>query len=112
MTTNTRTVKTTWELWSYDVWGNEDDGYEVNDRSCFDRAYELELNVEVNNPGTPHEFLSAYPTDEQIVEAFFTKPIAIELDGDDLMIYINGEDGYPWGEMNCTSHKSLSPIEE
>jgi hypothetical protein len=24
-------------LWSYDVWGNEEDGYEVNDRCALDR---------------------------------------------------------------------------
>jgi hypothetical protein len=110
MTTNTRTVRTTWELWSYDVWGNEDDGYEVNDRSCFDRAYELDITIEVNNPGTPLEFESAYPTDEQIIEAFFNNPIAIETEGDDTTIYINGTDGYPYGEMHCTSHSFLSPI--
>lgn len=24
-------------LWSYDTWGNEEDGWEVNDRHCLDR---------------------------------------------------------------------------
>jgi hypothetical protein len=28
---------TTLSLWSYDVWGNEADGFEVNDRCCIDR---------------------------------------------------------------------------
>jgi hypothetical protein len=28
-------------LWSYDVWGNELEGYDVNDRCCLDRAIEV-----------------------------------------------------------------------
>ncbi len=28
---------TTWSVWSYDVWGNKRDGYEVNNRSRIDR---------------------------------------------------------------------------
>ena len=58
-----RTVQTTWKLWSYDVWGNARDGYEVNDRSCFDREYSLPLRVEKHNVGTPAEFQSAHPSD-------------------------------------------------
>jgi hypothetical protein len=112
MTTNTRTVHTTWELWSYDVWGNEDDGYDVNDRSCFDRAYELDIVIEVNNPGTPTMFENAYPSDEQIREAFGIKG-EFNTWGDDVQIYIESDDtGYPIGEMNCTSHECLCPIRE
>ena len=28
-------------LWSYDVWGNESDGWEVNDRCALDRAIDV-----------------------------------------------------------------------
>lgn len=108
-----KTVETTWELWSYDVWGNAKDGYEVNDRSCFDREYPMTLKVEVNNPGTDHEFLSAYPSDKQIREALGQRYIQLYLDGDDVTIYVNAERyGYPLGELHCTSHQSLSPIRE
>lgn len=31
----------TYTLWSYDVWGNEKDGWEVNDRCALDRNLEL-----------------------------------------------------------------------
>jgi hypothetical protein len=111
------TVTTTWELWEYDVWGSPEEGYDVNDRQCFDRAYTLALTVEVNNPGTPQEFLSATPTDEQIREAFGIpfagRDSGIDTDGDDMTIYVTRErDGYPIGEMHCTSHASLSPIRE
>lgn len=103
-------VQTTWELWTYDVWGNEADGYDVNDRNCFNREYKLSLAVEVNNPGTPKEFVSASPTDKQIRKAFGIR-CRFETDGDDRIVYVTRErDGYPIGEMLCTSHKALSPI--
>lgn len=106
-------IETTWECWTYDVLGNAKDGYEVNDRSCFDRHAMLMLTVTVNNPGTPQEFESAYPTDAQIRALFGLGRTKIETDGDDLAIYVTrARDGYPIGEMLCTSHKSLSPIRE
>ena len=105
-----RTAETTWECWTYDVWGNAKDGYDVNDRSCFARAAELTLTVEVCNPGTPQEFDSASPTDRQI-RRLFGLTCKFETDGDDMHISIARlRDGYPIGEMLCTSHKSLSPI--
>lgn len=104
-----RTVNTVWECWTYDVWGNARDGYEVNDRSCFDRALDLRLTVEVHNPGTEHEFESAHPTDRQIRRAFGIR-CRFETDGDAENVYIIREhDGYPIGEMHCTSH-NLSPL--
>ena len=104
-----RTIMTEWELWGYDVWGNDEDGYTVNDRHCFDRHFPLRLRVEVCNPGTPMEFKSVSPSDGQIKRAFgFTGKISTE--GDDVMVYVNrASDGYPIGEMNCVSHQSLSP---
>lgn len=112
MTTRAQTVDTTWECWTYDVWGNAKDGYDVNDRSCFDRAAELTLTVEVCNAGTPQAFESAHPTDRQI-RRLFGLTCKFETDGDDTIVYITRvRDGYPIGEMFCTSHESLSPITE
>lgn len=106
-----RTEMTTWDVWTYDVWGNEDDGYEVNDRYNQHRDYEIECAVEVYNAGTPQQFESAYPSDEQIREALGLRDSCqFETDGDDLTIYVNTVDGYPLGELNCTSHESLSAI--
>lgn len=86
-----KTEVRSWKLWSYDVWGNEDDGYEVNDRF-------------------PHGVieLPANPTDEQITKAlnknFFAKPqrsSTLEFDGDDMVIYVNrARDGYPICELD------------
>ena len=107
----TRYVETTWEAWTYDVWGNAKDGYDVNDRSCLDRAYPMRLRVETHNVGTPHEFDSAHPSDSQIQRCFGVR-CAIETDGDDRVVYVTrARDGYPLGEF-CSSHESLSPIRQ
>lgn len=104
-----QTIATTWELRTYDVWGNARDGYEVND-SYSHGTVELAIPTETHNVGTPHEFTSAYPTDKQIRQCFGVR-CRLELRGDDLHIDVNRErDGYPIGEMHCTSHESLSPI--
>jgi hypothetical protein len=103
-------IETTWEIRTYDVWGNAKDGYEVNDTY---RAGEVTIRckIEVNNPGTPQEFLSASPSDSQIRRALSLRRFKIETDGDDLHIYVNrAKDSYPCGELYCTSHESLSPI--
>ena len=105
-------VETTWELRTYDVWGNAKDGYVVNDTH---RVGEVTIRcaVERNNADMPQEFLSAYPSDSQIRRALDLRRFKLELDGDDLTIYVNrAKDGYPLGEMHCTSHESLSPIRE
>lgn len=106
-------VRTTWAVWTYDVWGNARDGYEVNDRRCLDRACELVLPLTMHNVGQPSEFGSAAPTNRQLREAFGLDPrVKIDVDGDDLAIYVSrARDGYPIGEMFCTSHESLSPVE-
>lgn len=103
-------IETTWELRTYDVWGNAKDGFEVNDtRSAGEVS--IRCRVEVNNAGTPQEFLSAFPSDSQIRRALSLRRFQIETDGDDLHIYVNrARDNYPCGEMYCTSHDSLSPI--
>lgn len=103
-------ISTRWELRSYDVWGNSRDGWEVNDTYRIGEVT-LRLRVTVNNPGTPQEFLSAYPTDSQIRKSLRLRRFKLELDGDDLSIYVNrARDSYPCGELYCLSHESLSPI--
>lgn len=109
-----RTIKTVWEVSTYDVWGNAREGYDVNDRYIVARALPLELTVETANPNTPHAFEHATPSDKQIREVFGLGNAAkIETDGDDLAIYVErARDGYPIGQLICQSHESLSPIRE
>lgn len=102
------TVRTAWEVWTYDVWGNEEDGFEVNDRSCADRKLELFIPSKVYNAGAELEFRSASPSDKQLSDIF---GYSIETDGDDMTIYAtNSKTGRPIGEMVCISHECLSPI--
>lgn len=103
------TILTTWELRTYDVWGNKYDGYEVNN-SFSAGTVELRIPVTRYNVGTPHEFRGASPTDRQIKRAF-NVTCRIETDGDDMHVLVNRErDDYPIGEMHCTSHVSLSAV--
>lgn len=105
-----RTIQTVWEVWTYDVWGNAKDGYEVNDRSCVDRAFPIRCKVETFNAGTPSAFDSASPSDYQLGRIFGSYA-HLDTDGDDVTIYVTrASDGYPIGELHCTSHASLSPI--
>lgn len=102
-------VKTIWQLRTYDVWGNSKDGYEVNDSSD---AGEIELRIPQTryNVGTPQEFIGAYPSNRQIKRAFGVN-CRITTDGDDLHIEVERErDGFPIGSMECVSHESLSPV--
>ena len=102
-------VMTSWDIRTYDVWGNAKDGFEVNDVFS-SGSVELELIVERHNIGTSQEFASAYPSDSQLKHALGVR-CHIETDGDDLTIYVNrSRDNYPLGELHCTSHASLSPI--
>jgi len=103
-------INTTWNIRSYDVWGNAKDGYDVND-VWNDGDVEIRLLVQTHNVGTPQEFQSAYPSDSQIRRAMGLRRFKLETEGDDMTIYVNRErDSYPIGEMMCISHKSLSPI--
>lgn len=113
LSTKRRYINTTWDVWTYDVWGNARDGYEVNDRFNEGRDVPIRLRVETFNAGTPQAFDAAYPSNRQIkaVLGLTNDNQAIETDGDDLAIYISRKrDGYPIGELHCTSHASLSPI--
>jgi hypothetical protein len=104
------TIKTEWQLATYDVWGNARDGYEVNDVYRHG-SVTLMLEPKTHNTGTPREFVSASPTNHQIRRAFGLGHIQLETDGDDITIYVNrARDGYPIGELTCISHQSLSPI--
>ena len=103
---------TTWDVWTYDVWGNHEDGFDVNDRCCIARNYELAIPIETHNAGTPHEFRSASPTDRQIKKALGVLG-AIETEGSDVMITVSlAKNGRPIGELICTSHENLSPIKK
>lgn len=100
-------LKTEWEVWTYDVWGNEEDGWDVNDRTCVCRRLQVECIVKTWNRGTPQQFSSAELPVRVMLDWFGGEATN---DGDDLHYYFEDENGKPLGEMICTSHESLSPI--
>ena len=112
MSTKRRYIETVWEVWTYDVWGNARDGWDVNNRFCVTRALRLRLPVQTFNVDTPREFDSASPTDGQLRRALdINRGVKITKDGDDLAIIVSlARNDYPVGELLCTSHESLSPI--
>lgn len=105
-------IMTRWNVATFDVWGNKRDGWEVNDVYRHSESVEIELTIQKNNAGTEREFSSAYPTNAQIRQTLgLKKNLKIALDGDDTFISVErARDGYPIGEMQCISHKSLSPV--
>lgn len=92
-----------YDVWSLDVWGNDEDGYFVNDRVCFRRAVGFPTTHKVYNEGTPQEFSEDWPTDEQIVETLIdigflregVSSSALTIDGDMEFSVDIDEDGYP-----------------
>lgn len=98
----TRYIKTRWQVWDYDAWESDEDGWQVT----------LYLRVETLNPGTASEFVFAMPSDRQLRRVFgLPSGTAIVTGvGDDVSIYPEDEAGYPLGEIFCLSHESLSPI--
>ena len=76
-------------LWFYDVWGNAEDGYNVNDRNCADRNVEFDCADDTG------------PTMAQIADILGCAESEIENGGgDDMVIYIDeAADGRPLCEF-------------
>ena len=103
-------IPSLWEVRTYDVWGNARDGYEVNDSYSHGR-HEIRIAQTVYNFGTPQAFVGAGPNDRQIRQVLNCPHVHIDMEGDDLTLYVNRKrDGYPLGELHCVSHESLSPV--
>ena len=66
-----------YQVWTYDVWGNARDGFEVNDRS---KGGTVTINVkpETFNAGTANEFTTWEPTDNQLARACGARGCAFE----------------------------------
>ena len=62
-------VEQSWELWSLDVWGNQSDGFEVNDRCCLCRDLKVTSTPVRYNVGTEREFVCDAPSDDEIKRA-------------------------------------------
>ena len=84
-------------LWTYDVWGNARDGFDVNDRYSHGTV-EIVCKRAVFNVGTPHEFETFEPTDRQLSRAAGFKGVSWE--GSDGTFYAEvARNGRPVGEL-------------
>lgn len=84
-----------YRLYTYDVWGNARDGWEVNDRYSTGTVVEIRCKRQTFNAGTPHEFHSYAPTDRQLSRAIGAKGLvwdgAAAPDGPQYAEYRNGK---------------------
>lgn len=69
----------TYKLWTYDVWGNAEDGFEVNDRFG-NGLIKINCKARIYNVGTPHEFTAWDPTNLQLSRAVCG--VGLEWDGE------------------------------
>lgn len=69
-------TKEAWTVWSLDVWGNDKEGYEINDRSTIG-------SVEIPADATDKQVIKA------LVDAEYLKPrFRFDIDGDDTVLYV------------------------
>lgn len=80
METNQKTNQS-YTLWSYDVWGNETDGFDVNDRSAYSR------DVSMPDQPTDKHILLALKRCGYLLNS--VKLSDLDISGDDICIYID-----------------------
>ncbi len=96
-----------YELWFYDVWGNEENGFEVNDRRCANRDFIIPTMPKTYNRGKPGQFTDFNPSDKEVLTALVKagelKESALTadiiLDGDDKTIYLTEDTSFPLCEL-------------
>ena len=94
MKTKTRKYR----LWTYDVWGNARDGFDVNDR--YSHGYvEIVCKREVFNTGTAHEFATFEPTDRQLSRAAGFSRASWEGGSEGVYYAESSRNGRPIGEL-------------
>jgi hypothetical protein len=102
-----------YELWFYDVWGNEVDGFDVNDKNCASRDFIIPTMPKTYNRGKPGQFTDFVPSDKEILKALVDagelKPLALSaemrIDGDGETIYLEEHDGYPLCELRLNEEE-------
>jgi hypothetical protein len=100
-------------LWFYDVWGNEQDGFEVNDRHCASRDFIVPTMPKTYNKGKPGQFTDFVPSDKEILTALVDAgelkesalTAGITFDGDGQIIYLTEENGFPLCELILNERK-------
>lgn len=86
-------MKHTYDVWSYDVWGNEEDGFEVNDRSKIGTIDLSDADVDVDRQLINQLIKNGFLKENANVSDF-------AIDGCQYTLYVNVEaNGYPLYEL-------------
>jgi hypothetical protein len=99
MVAHKKSITMKFQLWTYDVWGNAKDGYEVNDRYKSSEVIEIQVKATVHNAGTPHEFIAYHPTDRQLSRAVGCKGLEWDGESDYTLYATRARDGKPMCEL-------------
>lgn len=99
--------KSLWQVWTYDVWGNATDGYEVNDCCKIASTHELTEHETLYNAGTRGEVSCWDISHKDIIDALglvndTELGIEVEVEGmDENVLHVElAEDGFPLGELH------------
>jgi hypothetical protein len=85
-------MKHTYRLISFDVWGNENDGWDVND------AHYTGINIELDEDCTDKDIVKALKKCGYLKKTLKTK--SVRFDGDDYCIYFSdARNSKPEGEL-------------
>ena len=87
-----------YQLWTYDVWGNTRDGYQVNDRYK-QGTISVKVRETVYNPGTEHQFSTFQPSDLQLSRAVSARGCEWEGEAKYTLYATNKRNGKPIGEL-------------
>lgn len=86
-----------WTVWTLDVWGNPDDGYEVNDR-C--NVGTVELHPVDSSDCTDGHILGTLQREKYLSASLSTIDVAV--DGDDRILFVDATaDGRPLLQLTC-----------
>lgn len=97
-----------YELWFYDVWGNESDGFSVNDKHCISRDFVIPTMPKTYNKGKPKQFTDFVPSNKEILTALVNAgelnstvllTDIVSIDGDGESIYLIEDNGCPLCEL-------------
>lgn len=88
-----------YEKWLYDVWGNEEEGFDVNDRMCDCRRLYLIQEEVVHNAGLPCEFMAWTVPDEELNKAFEIDVCSVDGEDDNTLYFTLDRNDKPVGEL-------------